>query len=163
MKRVMSLCFLVVLMLSVAGYSREWTGTAVGNDDLLSVRIGTRPFGERTEMGVFGIWHDGLTEAEQEAFGVGVYATYDVVNDATFKVLNVQVPVTWYAGGQLGAAERKGVAADATAALMTGVSFGGAKVRIGLEFQYFLDETLWREFGAIDENARLMLAMAYRF
>ncbi|MFA5377654.1 MAG: hypothetical protein WC455_18025 [Dehalococcoidia bacterium] len=140
-----------------------WTVTAVGSDDLLSMRIGTRPWAGRTEIGGFGIWLDGLKEGEDEAYGGGAYATYDVVQDANFTVLKYNVPATIYVGGQMGFLHREDSDEDATAALMTGVSFGDEKIRIGVEAQYLLSQDTWKEFGVIEDQGRLLLTLSRRF
>lgn len=160
---LISLC-VCAMLLSAPAYSQEdkFTVTAVGNDDLLSLRVGTRPWGARTEIGGFGIWADGLTEGEEAAWGGGVYATYDVVQDAQFTVLQYSVPATIYIGGQLGVIDRD-TGDDAVAALMTGVSFGDDKIRIGVEYQYILDQDLWQELGAIDDQSRFLLTLGRRF
>lgn len=137
--------------------------TAVGNDDLLSLRVGARPWQGRTEIGLFGIWLDGLKEGEDEAYGGGAYATYDVVQDAQFTVLTYSVPATIYVGGQMGFLHREDSDEDATASLITGVSFGDAKIRIGAEYQYMLDESMWKEFGVVDDKGRLLLTLQRRF
>ena len=143
--------------------SDNLTVTAVGNDDLLSLRVGFRPWAGRTELGGFGIWLDGLKEGDDEAYGGGVYATYDAVQDAQFTVLTYSVPVTFYVGGQLGFLYRENSDEDAMASLITGLSFGDAKIRIGVEYAYLLDETLWKEFGQIDDRGRLLLTLQRRF
>ena len=140
-----------------------WTVVAVGNDDLLSVRVGARPWSGRTELGGFAIWMDGLKEGEDEAAGGGVYATYDVVQDAQFTLLSYQIPVTIYAGGQMGFLHREDSDEDAVCSLLTGVTFGDSRTRIGIEYQYLLDESLWKEFGPIDDRGRLLLSLAMRF
>lgn len=137
--------------------------TGLGSDDLLSLRVGVRPWQGRTEIGGYGIWLDGLKEGEDEAYGGGIYGTYDVVQDANFTLLNVQVPIVWYAGGQIGFLHREDSDEDAGASLMTGLSFGDEKVRIGVEYQYMLDQDLWKEFGAIDDRGRLLLRLSYQF
>jgi len=137
--------------------------TSVGSDDLLSLRVGLRPWGGRTEVGGFGIWLDGLKEGEDEAYGGGAYATYDVVQGAQFTLLTTSVPATFYVGGQMGFLHREDSDEDATASLMTGLSFGDEKTRIGLEYQYLLDESMWKEFGVIDDKGRLLLTLQRRF
>ena len=148
------------------------TVTVVGNDDLLSLRVGVRPWAGRTEIGLFGIWMDGLVEGDQksddsvnqlESWGGGVFATYDVVQDAAFTVLSYQVPVDVYVGGQLGAVHLDNGNDDATAALMTGVMFGDAGVKIGVEYSYQLSRDLWKEFGTFDDKHRLLLSLGVRF
>ena len=137
--------------------------TAVGNDDLLSLRFGARPWQGRTEIGAFGIWLDGLKEGETEAYGLGAYATYDVVQNADFTVLSYTVPATFYVGGQMGFLHREDSDEDATSSLLTGVSFGDEKIRIGFEYQYLLDESLWKEFGVVDDKGRILFSLARRF
>jgi len=46
---------------------------------------------------------------------------------------------------------------------MTGISFGDGGVRLGVEYQYLLDEDLWKEFGAFDDKHRLLLVIGMRF
>lgn len=167
----MSRIFLIVLValsLSIPAVAGEiqpdkLAVTAVGNDDLLSLRVGARPWAGRTEIGAFGIWLDGLKDGEDEAFGVGAYATYDVVQDAQFTVMTYQVPVTFYVGGQMGFLHREDSDEDATSALLTGFSFGDNATRIGIEYQYMLDEALWKEFGQVDDKGRLMLTLCRRW
>lgn len=150
----------------------HWIVTAYGSDDLLGVRAGLRPWEGRTELGLFGMWMDGLSLGDgksdeggnqQESGGGGVYATYDVVQDAQFTVLSYQVPINIYVGGQLGVLHRADSDEDATAGLMTGLSFGDAAIRIGVEYQYLLDKELWKELGAIDDNHRILLTLGLRF
>jgi hypothetical protein len=149
----------------------NWIVTAYGSDDLLGIRAGLRPWEGRTELGLFGVWIDGLQEGDQktdsktqrEAFGLGIYGLYDVVQDAEFTILSFQVPVNFYVGGEMGVLERQDSEEDATAALMTGLSFGDSSVRIGVEYQYILDDSLWREFGAMDDNHRILLTLGLRF
>lgn len=140
-----------------------WTVTALGSDDLLSLRVGTRPWNGRTELGLFGEWLDGLKEGEDEAYGGGIYGTYDVIQDADFTVLSYSIPTNIYIGGQLGALHREDSDEDATAALMTGINFGDEKIRIGVEFRHVLDKQLWKEFGVVDAQDRLLLALSLRF
>lgn len=140
-----------------------WTVTVAGSDDLISVRVGARPWLGRTELGGFGIWLDGLAEEEEEAYGGGVYATYDLVQDAQFTIGSYSVPATIYVGGTLGVVEREDSEADAVSALMTGLSFGDDQIRIGLEYQYLLDDGVWKEFGQVDEESRLLLTLSRRF
>lgn len=140
------------------------TVTAVGNSDLLSLRVGITPWQGRTELGLYGIWLDGLTEdAEGEGFGGGLYATYDVVQDADWTIMSFSVPVTYYAGGQLGVLHGEDSDEDAQASFLTGLTFGDDRVRIGVEYSYLLDDGLWKEFGTIDDNHRLMLTLGWQF
>lgn len=160
------LAVFMVLACAGLGLAQEtdgWTVTAVGSDDLLSLRVGTRPWQGRTEIGGYGVWLDGLAEGEDEAYGGGVYATYDVVEDAQFTVLTYQVPVSIYVGGQMGVLHREDSDEDAGAALMTGLSFGDTQTRIGVEYQYLLNEDLWKEFGTVDDQGRLLLTLQRRF
>jgi|GEM_PF-3278990 len=150
----------------------NWTATAYGSDDMLGLRVGMRPWEGRAEIGLFGLWMDGLAEGDeksdtgpnqQEAWGGGIYGTYDVVQQAEFTVLQYQMPVDIYVGGQLGLLHRADSDEDATAMLMTGISFGDGGVRLGVEYQYLLDEDLWKEFGAFDDKHRLLLVIGMRF
>jgi hypothetical protein len=143
--------------------SDGWTATMLGSDDLLEARVGTRPFGDKTEIGMFGLWVDGLAEGEEEAYGGGVYATYDLVQDAEFKILSFAVPVTWLVGGQMGALHCEDSDEDATASLLTGMTFGGKKIRLGVEAQYILDNDLWKEFSKVDDSTRILFTAQYRF
>lgn len=160
---VVALCCVCPVQADELNSSDGLAVTPVGSDDLLSLRVGLRPWGGRTEIGGFGIWLDGLKEGEDEAYGGGAYATYDVVQEAPFTVLTYSVPATFYVGGQMGFLHREDSDEDATSSLLTGVSFGDEKVLIGIEFQYLLDESLWKEFGEIDDKGRVLLTLSRRF
>ncbi len=138
---------------------------AVGNMDLLQTEIGWRPglAEDRTEIGLWGTWLDGVRETELEAYGGGVYGSYDLVTDATLKLLSVQVPTTWSLGTQLGILKPDTGGPDATAALWTGLSFGDKKIRLGIRGTYFLTQDLWRELADIPDEARLLATIAFRF
>jgi len=113
----------------------QWVGTAAGSSDLLSLGGGYRPAGGRTEFGLFAEWVDGLAEGGQEGYGGGLYASYDLVQEAPFTILSFQVPVTWSVGGQLGALHMPEVNdEDAIANLTTGLSFGDETIRIGIAY-----------------------------
>jgi hypothetical protein len=150
----------------------NWTVTTYGNDNMLGVRAGVRPWEGRTELGVLGFWMDGLQEGDeksdtgsnqQESWGGGIYGTYDVVQDAEFTVLSYQVPIDIYVGGQLGALHRADSDEDATAALLTGMSFGDAGIRLGVEYQYALTDDLWKELAPMDDKHHLFLTLGVRF
>jgi hypothetical protein len=123
---------------------KDWTATAYGSDEMLGVRAGLRPWQGRAELGLFGVWMDGLADGDeksdtgsnqQESWGMGVYGTYDVVQRRSFTVLSYQVPVDLYVGGQLGMIHLADSDEDATAALMPVWRFGEAGIRIGVEYQ----------------------------
>jgi hypothetical protein len=168
---MVTICVNPVLGFDPNGF-KDWTVTAYGSDDLLGVRAGLRPWAGRAELGLFGMWMDGLSEGDvksdtesnqQESWGLGVYATYDVVQRAEFTVLSYQIPIDIYVGGQLGALHRADSDEDATAALMTGLTFGDGGVQLGVEYQYGLDEELWKELAPLDDNHRLLLTLGIRF
>jgi len=145
----------------------NWTVSVVGNDDLLSVRVGTRPWTEKTEIGLYGVWQDGLQPDGEEAWGGGVYATYDVAH-GEFAILQMQVPIVWYVGGMAGFLSPDPIklsrhTIDASASLLTGLSFGGEKVRIGVEYLYALSPSLWKELAEVDPQGEILLCLAYRF
>lgn len=143
-----------------------WTASLLGNDDMLLLRAGARPFGEKTELGLYGTWRDGLKPGDAEAWGLGGYATYDVA-DGEFAVAQFKVPITWYVGGMAGFLSptdefnRKTI--DQAASLLTGLSFGGEKVRIGVEYQYGLSPDLWKPLADVDPQGMLLLCLSYRF
>ena len=136
-----------------------------GDHDALKPYIGIRP-GERTEVGLYGLYADGMAGTD-EGIGAGVYATYDLIADANFTVLEWSVPATIYIGGELGGiwnnpdvGSRTG---DVTAALTTGVLFGGDKLKIGVELSYALTEDLWKELSMVDPEARVLFNIHFRF
>lgn len=147
----------------------RWAVNGLGNDETFCLRVGYRAT-TRTEIGVEGLWADGIGDARDEAFGAGIYAKYDVIQDAKFKVLSYEVDTTVYAGTKAGAlfpidADTDGTNIDATAALIAGVEFGGEQIRLGMEAQlYAPNEWLgWQEFSQLDDSARVLVHAAYRF
>jgi len=152
--------------------TRNWAATAYGSDDMLGLRVGMRPWGGRTELGLFGMWLDGLAAGDaksdsgsnqQECFGGGVYGTYDVVQQAEFTIIKYQMPIDIYIGGQLGMIHRADSDEDATAMLMTGLAFGDGGIRIGVEYSYALTRDYWKEFADIDDKHNLFLTLGIRF
>lgn len=165
----------VALCSSVFGQAvEETTGSQIavstlGNDQTLCVRAGWRP-GARTEFGLEGLWADGVGDAMEEAFGGGIYATYDLIQSAPLKVLTYEVASTIYAGVKAGALfpveeEEDTSNVDATAALVVGVLFGDEHIRLGMEAQmYAPNEWLgWQEFTELDDSARILVMAQVRF
>ncbi len=143
--------------------------SALGNDQTVCLRAGWRA-GDRTEIGIEGLWADGVGDDTSEALGASVYATYDLMSGQTTKILSVEIPTTIYAGVKAGAlfpTEGEGADqdVDATAALITGVTFGSDRVRLGMEAQlYAPNEWLgWQEFTELDDSARLLVTAQIRF
>lgn len=141
------------------------TLTAVGSDDLLSLRVGLRPWSGRTEVGVFGLYLDGLREADDPRAGGGVYGTYDLVDEAEMTILRLQVPVVWYVGVELGALDMPAGRIDATASLLTGLTFGDGRNQIIVEARYAPGPKLWEELADLEEDdrARLVVGVSHRF
>lgn len=158
------ICIACALAWAVAAQAQ--VVSVVGNDDEVGVRVGYRP-GEKGEMGLFGLYTDGLKDGT-EAAGGGLYATWDVMA-GDFDLLGYKVPSVLYAGGLLGVLstqdklKEEGRQTDAIAALMTGLSFGDETIRIGIEAQYAFSKEQWRALADVDENSKLLLNLSYRF
>jgi hypothetical protein len=60
---MVTICVNPVLGFDPNGF-KDWTVTAYGSDDLLGVRAGLRPWAGRAELGLFGMWMDGLSEGD---------------------------------------------------------------------------------------------------
>ena len=145
--------------------SLMWAVRGVGSGDMFKGEFGLRPglLEDRTEFGVYGQWLDGLGVDKVESLGLGLYATYDVIKDAPFKIWEFSVPSTIYVGTSLGALKPHRADWDATASLMSGINFGDRTVRIGFRFEYLLTNNFWRELADIPDDARALATVEYRF
>ncbi len=157
----------VVTATASPGYGKVTAG-AIGNDDEVAVRVGYRPV-EAGEIGLYAIYTDGMATGYSDAAGGGLYGTWDIY-DRPLNLLGVaDLPVVMYIGGMLGGLSvvdkdhpdrRRG---DATAALMTGWTFGDRHVRIGVEAQYRFTKDNWSELAALDDKTTWLLHLQYRF
>lgn len=162
-----AILMLVVLgTLAASADAGVFTVTPFAADDLAGGRLMYR-MGEdsRTSIGFDGAWIEGaLGFEDDEAIRVAFAGTYDVIQTAPLNIAIAEIPSTIYIG-VLGGVQFGEDEEDASAALMTGVRFGdGSKgVNLGIEYQYLLDETLWKELGTFDDTGRLLATVDYTF
>jgi hypothetical protein len=143
-----------------------WVARGAGNGDGLRAEFGWRPgwSEDRTEIGIYGSWLDGVLDEQVESWGAGIYASYDVIHEAPFRIpgLGVEVPSTMYIGTSLGAIKPAECHWDATATLFTGLSFGDESIRLGVRGEYILSSALWTELADVPDDARVLLTVEYR-
>lgn len=171
MKALMIVVVLLAMMVgpAMAVAIPPLTGTLLGNNDQLELRVGYRPDAGKSEIGLSGLWMDGLN-GTVEGYGLAAYATYDVIS-------NLEIPWTlpWItttgkllADGYLGArvgfiTPRDGeFDPDASAALLGGIRFGGPKVQIGVEYQANLTKDLWSSLADVSDS-RVVASVSYHF
>ena len=143
----------------------------VGSGDLLKGEVGWRPGhgDDRTEIGGYGNWISEVTPSQVEAYGGGIYGTFDAIKDAPFSPLSGmttdKILSSLYVGVLLGALKPRTTSWDTTAALMTGLSFGDKRggVRLGVRYEYFLTRDLWKALADVPSTSRVMATLEYRF
>jgi hypothetical protein len=159
---------LTSLLAGVAGSAELekplWSAAVLGNDDVLTARIGYQPL-ERTTVGWYGCWRDDVAAADDtvEAWGVGVFATYATLEDAPFHILTVDVPVTQYFGVQAGPLWARHEEPQATAGLMAGVRFGDAVAGLGCEYQFTLDRSVWDKLADVTGASQVLVSVELRW
>jgi hypothetical protein len=139
----------------------------LAGEDMALARIGFTPSQvERVTVGPEVGYIEGVKDGPPRGVTVGFFGTYDLVKDATLDVLATQVPATWYVGVHGDGLFREGVDVDMTAGLMTGLRIGHTEVAgghkwcaaLGIEAQYLLTKTLWRELADVDDSGRLLVS-----
>ena len=80
-------------------------------------------------------------------------------------MLGLTVPVAWSVGGRGGALGLENADEDAYTFLFTALSFGDERNRIGIEYDYALDNDLWNELPILREDNKgyLLLNVEHRF
>lgn len=155
-----------IAALAASADAGVFTVTPFAASDLAGGRLMYRVNEEsRASIGFDGAWIEGALDFEDdEAIRVAFAGTYDVIQTAPLNIAIAEIPSTIYVG-VLGGVQFGEDEEDASAALMTGVRFGdGSKgVNLGIEYQYLLDQDLWREFGSFDDTGRLLATVGYTF
>lgn len=153
-----------IAALAATSNAEVFTVTPFASSDLAGGRVLYRVNEEsRASIGLDGAWIEGALDFEDdEAVRVAFAGIYDIIQTAPLNIYIAEVPSTAYIG-VLGGVQFGEDEEDASAALMTGARFGdGFKgVNLGIEYQYLLDDDLWREFGAFDDNGRLLATVGY--
>lgn len=141
-----------------------WSASVLGNDDLISLRLGYQPF-DRTTVGAYGLWRDDVAADDDtvQAWGVGVWAAYSVLENVPFTIWTFEVPVTQYVGVLVGPIWPEGEEPQATAGLLAGISFGDEKARLGVEYQFTLDKSLWSKLADVEQASQVLVAATVRW
>jgi len=171
MRNWVTLCLTILALATTAAAITmpPLTTSLLGSNDQLELRLGYRPQAGRSEIGLDGIWLDGL-EGVAEGYGLAAYATYDVVSGLDlpwtmpFGMGNGTLKADGYLGARIGmVSPRDGdFDPDATAALLAGIRFGGPKVQVGVEFQQNLTKDLWSSLADLPES-RVVACVGYHF
>jgi len=152
------LFLLVVSMVACAAVGageNEWN--LLANDNEIQARVSLLPDpNARMAIGPFVSWRD-----DDNVFAGGVFATYDLMQEQTFQVLQYEIPATLYVGGMIGAQDIGDP--GAVVRLLTGIDFGDGPTRIGFEIQYGLDGDFWHELGDDADDVDLFFRIAHRF
>lgn len=169
MKKALLVAMLMLAVSTVCS-ATEWSATLLGGNQSIQARVGARP-GEKTEVGVFGMWKDVDLEGpygDTDSVYLGLYGLYDLVKDQEFSILNFTTPVTWNIGGLIGAGSAADMPSEledinAVLSAITGLYFGDEKAQIGVEYQYAFDESLWQELGSITNQSSVLFSIKWRF
>lgn len=123
---------------------------------------------EGGEVGLWGAWLEEIDD-EESRWGGGVYATYDIAQDAAFPIGNLfpfglaegvlppTIPCDIYLGGLAGVLE--GSEPDAIAGLFSGLRFDF----LALEGHWRPDADVWNELPAELDEWTLMVAARWQF
>lgn len=168
-KMIMIAFVLLVAMTSTAIAMPPVAGTILGNADQLELQLGYRPDAGKAEIGLSGIWLDGLAGVA-EGYGAAAYATYDVVSGLDlpwtmpFGLGNGTLKGDGYIGAKVGFVSPTDgeFDPDATASLLAGIRFGGPKVQIGVRYEKNLTEDLWSSLAALPDS-RVVASVGYHF
>ena len=156
--------FLVaVAFLGGISQADEWTVTALAGTETGVARVGWRPGG--SNVAIFGqaVWITDVKEPKTEALGGHIGAAYDLVKDDPLTILKWTVPVTWYAGAMAGAVKPEDTGWQTSPIVLTGLSFGGKRVRVVLEGWYLPGSSITEAFANINDKGRLLVGAELRF
>jgi hypothetical protein len=170
MRTILVVVLVALMACPVMAY--QYTAGVAGNQDQAAVIFGVRPNSDaRTEYRVCLNYWDGIRDGTQEAIGVIVGATYDVIDD-----VNMPFDFPWgLGGGQLKVRGYLGVGAgtvvnthgtsewDALAVGIIGASIGDAVNRIGVEAVIPVDPALTSILANMDDISTLRIVAMHKW
>lgn len=140
----------------------QFTATALAGTSTGLMRVGWRP-SERVSVFGQGIWLRDIAGEKVEGWGGHFGATYDIIAEQPIKILNREVPTTWYAGAIAGAIKPETTGWETSPGILTGFTFGDKSVRVVVEGWMLPGPSVSEAFAAIDDKGRLLVGAEFRF
>ncbi len=138
------------------------TATALAGTGTGLMRVGWRP-SERVSVFGQGVWLRDIASEDIEGYGGHVGATYDIVAEQQRKILNWEVPTTWYAGAIAGAIRPESTGWETSPGILTGMTFGDRTVRVVVEGWALPGSSVSEAFANINDKFRLLVGAEFRF
>jgi len=152
-----------VAVLGGPAWCSDWTVTApVANGQVDTWLL--RQY-DRVNIGPAFTWVDNDGLPSGDAFGVGVVATYDLLQEAAqISVADIAIPVQWFVGAKGEVMYSSGTNdIDPAPSLLTGFRFGAPKAGISVMYERALDQKLWSALAPREDVDIISIAPYWRF